>query len=73
MNNKCEIAYTASRGDNMGKQKHSHTSAVKHPLPVQRISKNAPHGKGHFDLIQDDDLPVEVLEKEIPASDLHDM
>ena len=57
----------------MGKQKHSHTSAVKHPLPTQQIMKNAPHGKGHFDLIRNDDLPVEVLEKEIPASDLHDM
>ena len=55
-------------------QKDRHKAdAVKHPLPDQEIERNARHGKGHYDLIQGHDLPIEVLEKEIPASDLHDM
>ena len=48
-------------------------NAVKQPLPDDHIAKNALHSKGHFDIINNDDLPIEVLEKEIPASKLHDM
>jgi len=53
-------------------KKHS-VNAVKKPLPQHQINRNVQHGKGHYDLVNDDDLPIEVLEKEIPASEFHDM
>ena len=45
----------------------------KQPLPVAEIQRNADHGKTHAHLVREGDLPIEVLEKEIPKSDLHDM
>ena len=41
--------------------------------PVDPVQMNAPHGKTADDLPQTGELPVITLEKEIPATDLHDM
>jgi len=42
-------------------------------MAVSEISRNARHGKTVNDLSDAGDLPVNVLEKEIPANDMHDM
>ena len=47
--------------------------AIRQPLPDHEIQKQAPHGKTADHLPDQGDLPVTVLAKEIPASDLHDM
>ena len=47
--------------------------AVRQPLPVQEIQRNAPHGKTADDLPGSGELPTEILAKEIPATDVHDM
>lgn len=57
----------------MHKHKKRTINAVKHPLPEHQINESIQHGKGHYDLVNDDDIPIEVLEKEIPASEFHDM
>ncbi|GEM_PF-2064503 len=60
----------------MGKRKtgkQPQTWTEKQPLPVSEISRNARHGKTVNDLSDAGDLPVNVLEKEIPANDMHDM
>lgn len=48
-------------------------TARKQPLPDQTVSRNARHGKTADDLPERGDLPLTVLEKSIPATDLHDM
>ncbi len=53
--------------------KHRNTDVRKQKLPVDRVQMNAPHGKTAGDLPQTGELPVITLEKEIPATDLHDM
>ncbi len=58
----------------MKKQDRTHKfSAIRQPMPVDRIQKLADHGKTDQHLANAGDLPIEVLEKEIPATDLHDM
>ena len=57
----------------MSKQRNKTINAVKQKLPEHQIAKHVLHSKGHYDIVKDDDLPIEVLEKEIPASKLHDM
>lgn len=47
--------------------------AVRQPLPVQEIQRNAPHGKTEENLPESGDLPTEILAKQIPATDVHDM
>ena len=54
-----------------GKKPHSMTE--KQPLPVSEIQRNARHGKTASNLSDAGDLPINVLEKEIPVNDLHDM
>ncbi|MCQ2408731.1 MAG: hypothetical protein MJ065_09445 [Oscillospiraceae bacterium] len=53
--------------------KHRNTDARKQKLPVDRAQKNALHGKTADDLPKTGELPVITLEKEIPATDLHEM
>ena len=55
------------------KHKHSIPNPVSRPLPASEIQRNARHGKTHAHLAEPGDLPIEILEKEIPKSDLHDM
>lgn len=55
----------------MSGKKRVHASV--NPLPEEKISRNAPHGKTADDLPKPDDLPIKVLAKEIPSTDLHDM
>lgn len=45
----------------------------KQPLPDSVIQRAAKHGKTASHLAESDDLPIEILEKEIPKTDLHDM
>ncbi|MBR5722161.1 MAG: hypothetical protein IKX57_00920 [Oscillospiraceae bacterium] len=47
--------------------------AIRQPLPDAEIQRNAPHGKTADDLPEQGDLPVKILAKEIPATDVHDM
>lgn len=47
--------------------------AIRQPLPVKEIQRNAPHGKTADDLPDAGDLPTAILAKEIPATDVHDM
>ena len=47
--------------------------AIRQPLPVREIQRNAPHGKTADDMPESGDLPATVLAKEIPATDVHDM
>lgn len=47
--------------------------AIRQPLPVQKIQRNAPHGKTADDLPETGELPTKILAKEIPATDVHDM
>lgn len=56
-------------------QGHKHTTPnpAAQPLPDAEIRRNALHGKTASHLVQPGDLPIEILEKEIPKSDLHDM
>ena len=53
--------------------KHSIPNPAAQPLPDAEIRRNALHGKTASHLAQPGDLPIEILEKEIPKSDLHDM
>lgn len=55
------------------RQRGAFADACKQPLPAAEIQKNARHGKTASQLPQPGDLPIRVLEKEIPANDLHDM
>ena len=55
----------------MAKRKHS--VSAKQPLPDAQIAQAAPHGKTPHDVPQRGDLPTVILEKEIPATDVHDM
>ena len=55
----------------MAKRKQSWAS--KQPLPDAEIQRCADHGKTHADLPESGDLPITVLEKQIPKTDLHDM
>ena len=57
----------------MKQKRNPGAHAIRQPLPVQEIQRNAPHGKTADDLSQPGDLPVTVLAKEIPATDVHDM
>ena len=47
--------------------------AIRQPLPEAIIQRNAPHGKTADDLPESGDMPTEILAKEIPATDVHDM
>lgn len=55
------------------KSRSEESWASKQPLPVSEIQRNADHGKTHADLPEKGDLPITVLEKQIPKTDLHDM
>ena len=59
----------------MKQKKHSIAGAhaIRQPLPVDEIQRRSPHGKTADDLPQQGDLPTQILEKEIPATDVHDM
>ena len=57
----------------MRRQKHSVPNPLSQPLPVSEIRRNARHGKTPAHLPEPGDLPIELLEKEIPKTDLHDM
>lgn len=48
-------------------------TARKQPLPDQTVSRNARHGKTADDLPEQNDLPLTMLKKSIPETDLHDM
>ena len=48
-------------------------NAREQPLPDQTISRNARHGKTADDLPEPNDLPLTLLNKSIPETDLHDM
>ncbi|MBQ6042143.1 MAG: hypothetical protein K5705_14480 [Oscillospiraceae bacterium] len=48
-------------------------TARKQPLPDQTISRNARHGKTADDLPAHQELPLTLLNKSIPETDLHDM
>ena len=48
-------------------------SVQKQPLPVEEIQRNARHEKTADDLPEPGELPVRVLSKEIPATEVHDM
>ena len=48
-------------------------TARKQPLPDQTVSRNARHGKTADDLPDQSDLPLTILKKSIPETDLHDM
>ena len=55
------------------KKRSAGAHAIRQPLPDEAIQRNAPHGKTADDLPDPGDLPVTVLAKEIPATDVHDM
>lgn len=55
------------------KARHTRTDAWKQPLPQSEIQRNARHGKTASQLSDRGDLPLNILEKEIPVNDLHDM
>ncbi|MBR3267464.1 MAG: hypothetical protein IKI58_01860 [Oscillospiraceae bacterium] len=57
----------------MHSKKKSFADAVKQPLPEAEIQRNARHGKTASHLSEAGDLPIDILEKEIPKTDLHDM
>ena len=57
----------------MAKQTHSPAHGLANPIPVEKIRKAAEHGKTAADLPDQDDLPINVLEKDIPKTELHDM
>lgn len=56
-------------------QKHADAviSAIKQPLPVDEIQRNAYHAKTADDIPQTGELPITTLRKEIPATEVHDM
>ena len=54
-------------------KRNRRADAVKQPLPNDEIMRNARHGKTSDCLPEPGDLPIRVLEKEIPKTDLHDM
>ena len=57
----------------MAKQKRSLPHGLANPIPVDKIRRAAEHGKTAAHLPDADDLPVNVLEKEIPKTELHVM
>ena len=57
----------------MKRSRSSRSESRRQPLPADEIQRNARRGKTPDDLPQPDDLPITVLEKEIPATDLHEM
>ena len=57
----------------MKKNPNRGAHAIRQPLPDQKIARSAPHGKTADDLPEQGDLPTEILAKEIPATDVHDM
>lgn len=52
-------------------KKNSHGG--KGSVPDKKVSRAARHGKTASNLPDKTMLPVDILEKEIPATDLHDM
>lgn len=68
-----ESGHTAAEVRLMKRNTHTHADACKQPLPDAEIQRNARHGKTASHLPQKGDLPITVLEKEIPKTDLHDM
>lgn len=52
---------------------HHPDSLTQQPLPVSAVQRSARHGKTASDLAETGELPEEILAKEIPADDLHDM
>lgn len=57
----------------MARQKHSLPHGLANPIPVDQIRRTAEHGKTAAHLPDADDLPVNLLEKEIPKTELRDM
>ena len=57
----------------MKRRQNRHSESVRQPLPDTEIQRNARHGKTVSDLPEPDDLPLTVLKKDIPETDLHDM
>ena len=55
------------------KNRSSGAHAIRQPMPDSTIQRNARHGKTADDLPEQGDLPVKILAKEIPATDVHDM
>lgn len=58
---------------NRKKARSSRADAMKRPLPDDAVQRNARHEKTASNLAEPGDLPVEILAKEIPAEELHDM
>ncbi len=56
-----------------GKARRTKTEAAKQPLPQEQIMRNALHGKTASDLQEPGDLPINILDKEIPRAELRDM
>ena len=55
------------------KARHTRTDARKQPLPFEQIRQNARNSKTASNLQEPGDLPIQVLNKEIPRSKLRDM
>ena len=64
--------YNDTGGDSMHEQ-HNHADAQKQPLPDREIQLRKRHEKTVNDLPETGELPVIILEKDIPATELHDM
>lgn len=50
----------------------SFASAMKQPLPIDEIQRNAYHAKTADDIPQTGELPIVTLNKEIPVSEVHE-
>ena len=67
-NTETEVISVAKRN-----RKKPHSMTEKQPLPIDSIQSGANHGKTASNLADPGDLPVNILENEVPVNDLHDM